>query len=174
MIKAIETKLKGCFILEPEIHHDHRGYFFENYNHKDFCQAIGLDVNFVQDNISQSKKGVLRGLHLQKAEHAQAKLVSVLQGRVQDVVVDLRTESNTYGYHFSIELSSENKKQLFIPRGFAHGFLTLSETAQLFYKCDNYYNKDSEETIMFNDKSLAIDWKMKEDEIIISAKDNLE
>ncbi len=174
MIKAIETKLKGCFILEPEIHHDERGYFFESHNHKDFCKAIGQEVRFVQDNISFSKKGVLRGLHFQKGEHAQAKLVSVIQGKVQDVVVDLRTDSDTYGQHLSIELSSENKKQLFIPRGFAHGFLTLSETARLFYKCDNYYNKDSEKTIMYTDESLGIDWKMKKDDIMISAKDNLE
>ncbi len=174
MIKAIETKLQGCFILEPEIHHDGRGYFFESHNHKSFCAAIGQEVNFVQDNISLSKKGVLRGLHFQKGDHAQAKLVSVLQGKVQDVVVDLRKNSETFGEHLSIELSAENKKQLFIPKGFAHGFLTLSESAHVLYKCDAYYNKESEKSIMYSDKSLGIHWNMERDQIMVSAKDNLE
>ncbi|WP_166523651.1 dTDP-4-dehydrorhamnose 3,5-epimerase [Flagellimonas ochracea] len=173
-MKATETKLKGCFILEPEIHYDERGYFFEIHNHKAFCEAIAQEVNFVQDNISFSKKGVLRGLHYQKGEHAQAKLVSVLHGKVQDVVVDLRKNSETFGQHLSLELSGENKKLLFVPKGFAHGFLTLSETARLFYKCDNYYNKDSEGSIMYSDESLGIDWKMEKDQIILSNKDNLE
>ncbi|WP_222983442.1 dTDP-4-dehydrorhamnose 3,5-epimerase [Flagellimonas meishanensis] len=173
-MKATETKLKGCFILEPEIHHDERGYFFESFNQRDFSKAIGMDVNFVQDNISFSKKGVLRGLHYQKGEHAQAKLVSVLEGRIQDVVVDLRKDSDTYGQHISIELSSENKKQLFVPRVFAHGFLTLSKTASVFYKCDNYYSKDSEGSIIYNDESLGINWKIPKNRIIVSAKDNME
>ncbi|WP_437396056.1 dTDP-4-dehydrorhamnose 3,5-epimerase [Flagellimonas lutimaris] len=171
MIKAIETKLKGCFILEPEIFEDERGYFFESYNHKDFCKAIGQEVNFVQDNQSFSKKGVLRGLHFQKGEYAQAKLVSVLKGRIQDVVVDLRKKSPTFGEHLSIELSSNNKKQLFVPRGFAHGFLTLSESANVFYKCDNYYNKEAEGGIRFDDVSLNIKWVTKNDSINISSRD---
>tara|TARA_R100000789_G_C2996415_1_gene147581 strand:- start:487 stop:1038 length:552 start_codon:yes stop_codon:yes gene_type:complete len=173
MIKATETKLKGCFILEPEIFEDERGYFFESYNHRDFCEAIGREVNFVQDNQSFSKKGVLRGLHFQKGEHAQAKLVSVLLGRIQDVVVDLRKNSPTFGEHLSIELNSENKKQLFVPRGFAHGFLTLSESARVLYKCDNYYNKKAEGGIIYNDYSLGIKWKTNYKKIILSKKDRL-
>jgi dTDP-4-dehydrorhamnose 3,5-epimerase len=170
-MKATETKLKGCFIIEPTIFEDERGYFFESYNHKNFCEAIGREVIFVQDNQSFSKKGVLRGLHFQKGEHAQAKLVSVLQGKIQDVVVDLRKDSPTFGQHLSIELSDENKKQVFIPRGFAHGFLTLGDTAEVFYKCDNYYNKDFEGGILCIDKELDIDWKMKSDQFILAEKD---
>ncbi|MCR9226396.1 MAG: dTDP-4-dehydrorhamnose 3,5-epimerase [Flavobacteriaceae bacterium] len=172
MIKATETTLKGCFIIEPQIFEDERGYFFESFNHKEFCEAIGQEINFVQDNQSFSKKGVLRGLHFQKGEHAQAKLVSVLSGRIQDVVVDLRKDSPTFAQHFSIELSSENKKQLFVPRGFAHGFLTLSESANVFYKCDNYYNKKAESGIKFDDSKLAIDWNISSHEILLSEKDN--
>jgi dTDP-4-dehydrorhamnose 3,5-epimerase len=171
MIKAIETKLKGCFILEPQVFEDDRGYFFESYNHKAFCNAIGREVVFVQDNFSFSKKGVLRGLHYQKGEHAQAKLVSVLEGKVQDVVVDIRKDSPTYGQHISIELSSDNKKQLFVPRGFAHGFLVLSETAHFFYKCDNYYNKEAEEGIRYDDATLGIDWNISLDHLILSERD---
>ncbi|MFC4221710.1 dTDP-4-dehydrorhamnose 3,5-epimerase [Flagellimonas marina] len=171
MIKAIETKLKGCFILQPQIFEDERGYFYESYNHKDFCEAIGREVTFVQDNQSFSKKGVLRGLHFQKGGHAQAKLVSVLQGKIQDVVVDLRKDSPTFGQHLSIELSDENKKQVFIPRGFAHGFLTLSETAKVFYKCDNYYRKEAEEGIKFDEAIIGINWKINKEKIITSEKD---
>lgn len=172
MIKATETKLKGCFILEPEIFEDERGYFFESYNHRDFCKAIEQEVNFVQDNQSFSKKGVLRGLHFQKGEHAQAKLVSVLSGRVQDVVVDLRKNSPTFGEHLSIELCGDDKKQLFVPRGFAHGFLTLSESASLFYKCDTYYNKDAEGGIRFDCPELNIEWLIGPDDLLLSKKDN--
>lgn len=171
MIKATETKLKGCFIIEPTIFEDERGYFFESYNHKDFCDAIGQEVNFVQDNQSFSKKGVLRGLHFQKGEHAQAKLVSVLTGRIQDVVVDLRKDSPTFAQHFSIELSGENKMQLFVPRGFAHGFLTLSKSATVFYKCDNYYNKNSEGGIQFDCPELNIKWLNNPNELLLSIKD---
>tara|TARA_B100000949_G_C14286809_1_gene454701 strand:+ start:1409 stop:1957 length:549 start_codon:yes stop_codon:yes gene_type:complete len=173
MIKAIETKLKGCFVIETTIFEDERGYFFESYNHKKFCEAIGQEVNFVQDNQSFSKKGVLRGLHFQKGEHVQAKLVSVLEGRIQDVVVDLRKNSPTFGEHLSFELSSESKEQLFVPRGFAHGFLTLSESARVFYKCDNYYNKDSEAGIHFGSEQLKIKWLSKVEEILHSKKDGL-
>lgn len=171
MIKATETKLKGCFILEPVIHTDERGYFFESYNHRDFCKAIGREVNFVQDNQSFSKKGVLRGLHFQKGDHAQAKLISVLSGRIQDVVVDLRKDSPTYKQHLSLELDSSEKKQLFIPRGFAHGFLTLSDNATVMYKCDNYYNKEAEGGIRFDDGELGIEWEMGPEEALVSDKD---
>tara|TARA_R110002012_G_scaffold66614_1_gene174121 strand:- start:205369 stop:205914 length:546 start_codon:yes stop_codon:yes gene_type:complete len=172
-MKVTETKLKGCFIFEPRIFEDERGYFFESFNHKTFCEAIGQQVDFVQDNQSYSKKGVLRGLHFQKGEYAQAKLVRVLEGRVLDVAVDLRKDSPTYGQHVSIELTGENKKQLFIPRGFAHGFVVLSESAHFFYKCDNYYNKESEGGVVFNDQTLKIDWKKSEKDIIVSYKDEI-
>jgi dTDP-4-dehydrorhamnose 3,5-epimerase len=171
MIKVKETRLKGCFIIEPTVYEDERGYFFESYNQKDFCKAINQEVTFVQDNQSYSKKGVLRGLHFQKGEHAQAKLVSVLEGRIQDVVVDLRKNSPTFGKHLSIELNSENKKQLFVPRGFAHGFLTLSNTAEVFYKCDNFYYKDSEGGIHYDDTKLSIGWRLSNEEIRVSKKD---
>lgn len=173
MIKAKETKLKGCFVLEPKVHVDERGYFFESYNHRDFCKAIGQEVNFVQDNQSYSKKGVLRGLHFQKGEYAQAKLISVIQGRIQDVVVDLRKDSPTFGQNLSIELSSTNKMQLFIPKGFAHGFLTLSETAEVFYKCDNYYNYQAEGGIRYDCEELAINWSIGHAEPIINEKDRM-
>ncbi|MBR9855648.1 MAG: dTDP-4-dehydrorhamnose 3,5-epimerase [Algicola sp.] len=171
MIKATETKLKGCFVLEPIIHEDERGYFFESYNHRDFCKAIGQDINFVQDNISYSKKGVLRGLHFQKGKHAQAKFVSVLEGNIQDVVVDLRKDSPTFGEYLSVELSSGNKKQLFVPRGFAHGFLALSDSAKVFYKCDNYYNKEAEEGMRYDDGRLGIDWVKVSGCFVLSKKD---
>ncbi|WP_404828054.1 dTDP-4-dehydrorhamnose 3,5-epimerase [Flagellimonas crocea] len=170
-MKATETKLKGCFVIEPQIFEDERGYFFESYNHRDFCEAIGREINFVQDNQSFSKKGVLRGLHFQKGEHAQAKLVSVLSGRIQDVVVDLRKDSPTFAQHFSMELSSENKKQLFVPRGFAHGFLTLTESAEVLYKCDNFYNKIAESGILFDCPEINIKWLMDFDDLLLSNKD---
>ncbi|RYC52378.1 dTDP-4-dehydrorhamnose 3,5-epimerase [Flagellimonas olearia] len=170
-MKVTETQLQGCFVLEPKIFEDDRGFFYESYSHKSFSEAIGREVIFVQDNFSFSKKGVLRGLHYQKGEYAQAKLVSVLEGKVQDVVVDIRKDSPTYGQHISIELSSENKRQLFVPRGFAHGFLVLSETARFFYKCDNYYNKESEEGIRYDDETLGIDWGISMDHLILSERD---
>jgi len=173
MIKATETKLKGCFIIESTIFEDERGYFFESYNHREFCEAIGQEVNFVQDNQSFSKKGVLRGLHFQKGEYAQAKLVSVLEGRIQDVVVDLRKDSPTFAQHFSIELNGEDKKQLFVPRGFAHGFLTLSESAKMLYKCDNYYFKQGEGGICFDDPDLKIQWMITTNNLLLSEKDRI-
>jgi dTDP-4-dehydrorhamnose 3,5-epimerase len=169
----IPTKLEGCFIIEPKIFNDERGYFFESYNENTFKKAIGKPVRFVQDNQSYSSKGVLRGLHYQTGEHAQAKLVRVLQGEVLDVAVDIRPNSTTYGEYISVLLSAENQKQFFIPRGFAHGFLVLSETATFFYKCDNFYNKESEGGIIYDDVSLNIDWKFPKDEFIISEKDAL-
>lgn len=169
----IETKLKGCFLLEPKIILDERGYFMESFNENTFHKGIGQPVHFVQDNQSYSTRGVLRGLHYQTEEHAQAKLVRVLQGEVLDVAVDIRPESDTYGQHVAVLLSAENQKQLFIPRGFAHGFVVLSETATFFYKCDNFYNKESEGGIIFNDPSLQIDWQLSESELLISEKDNI-
>jgi dTDP-4-dehydrorhamnose 3,5-epimerase len=167
----IPTKLDGCFVIEPKIFNDERGYFLESFNENTFQKGIGQPVHFVQDNQSYSSKGVLRGLHYQTGEHAQAKLVRVLQGEVLDVVVDIRPDSKTYGESFSVVLSGENQKQFFIPRGFAHGFIVLSETATFFYKCDNFYNKESEGGIIYNDKSLNIDWQFSNAELLISEKD---
>lgn len=172
-MKFTETKLKGCFIFEPKIIQDERGYFMESFNEKAFQNAIGKPIHFVQDNQSFSTKGVLRGLHYQAGEHAQAKLVRVLQGEVLDVAVDIRPESETYGQYEAVVLSSENQKQFYVPKGFAHGFLVLSETATFFYKCDNFYNKESEGGIHFMDESLAIDWIFDSEELIISEKDRL-
>lgn len=166
-----ETKLKGCYILEPKVFQDNRGYFFESFNQNIFNKLIGENINFIQDNESFSLKGVLRGLHYQTGEYAQAKLVRVIKGAVLDVAVDNRKNSSTYGEHVSIELSEENKKQLFIPRGFAHGFMVLSDTAIFSYKCDNFYNKESEGGIIYNDESLNIDWQLNETEFIVSEKD---
>jgi len=168
-----ETKLKGCFILEPKIIKDERGYFMESFNEKTFQNGVGKEVRFVQDNQSFSSKGVLRGLHYQTGEHAQAKLVRVLQGEVLDVAVDIRPGSETYGQYVSVLLSGENQTQFFIPRGFAHGFLVLSDTATFFYKCDNFYNKDSEGGLIFNDTTLNIDWGFPEEKLIISEKDQI-
>jgi dTDP-4-dehydrorhamnose 3,5-epimerase len=170
-MKFLETKLKGCYVIEPKIIQDERGYFMESFNEKTFQNAIGKPIHFVQDNQSYSTKGVLRGLHYQTGEHAQAKLVRVLEGEVLDVAVDIRPDSETFGHYEAVVLSAENQKQFFVPRGFAHGFLVLSETATFFYKCDNFYNKESEGGIHFSDESLAIDWLFELDELIISEKD---
>jgi dTDP-4-dehydrorhamnose 3,5-epimerase len=170
-MKFIETKLKGCFILEPKIIKDERGYFMESFNEETFQEGIGQKVTFVQDNQSFSTKGVLRGLHYQCGEYAQAKLVRVLQGEVLDVAVDLRPDSKTYGQYESVVLSAENQLQFFMPRGFAHGFLVLSETATFFYKCDNLYNKESEAGLIFNDETLNINWNFPFKDLIISDKD---
>lgn len=170
-MKAIETKLKGCFILEPTIFEDKRGYFFESFNEEKFNLLIKKKVSFVQDNESFSSKGVLRGLHYQAGQHAQAKLVRVIKGKVLDVAVDIRANSKTFGQHIAVELSEDNKNQLFIPRGFAHGFVVLSDTAIFSYKCDNFYNKASEGGIIFNDPKLNIDWQLPEKELLVSEKD---
>lgn len=169
----IESPLKGCFILEPKVFHDDRGYFLESFNQNTFNQGIGSEVTFVQDNQSYSSRGVLRGLHYQCGTHAQAKLVRVLEGEVLDVAVDLRPDSETYGQSYTIVLSAENKKQFYIPRGFAHGFLVTSPTATFFYKCDNFYNKESEGGIIYNDPALGIDWGIPAQELIISDKDTV-
>jgi dTDP-4-dehydrorhamnose 3,5-epimerase len=168
-----ETQLKGCFILEPQVFKDKRGYFVETYNQAIFNKELSLDINFVQDNESQSSKGVLRGLHYQLGEYAQAKLVRVIKGRVLDVVVDLRPNSPTFGKHVSVELSEQNKKQIFVPRGFGHGFLVLEDETIFSYKCDNFYNKKSEAGIIYNDENLAIDWQFPEQDLIVSEKDLL-
>ena len=170
-MKVFKTPLDGCIVLSPTLFSDYRGSFYESYKKTILDDFLGYKVEFVQDNESFSSKGVLRGLHFQKGVYAQAKLVRVVQGAVLDVAVDLRLESPTYGQHFSIELSSENKKQLFIPRGFAHGFVVLSDTALFSYKCDNYYNKASESGIIYNDPTLNIDWKFPDDQLQLSKKD---
>lgn len=172
-MKITETELEGCFILEPQIFRDERGYFIESYNKQTFEKAVGSTINFVQDNQSFSTFGIIRALHYQTGEFAQAKLVRVLSGRVLDVAVDLRINSKTFGKHIAIELSAENKKQLFIPRGFAHGFSVLSETAEFFYKCDNYYNKASEGGIVYNDAALSINWQIPENKVQVSEKDQV-
>ncbi|MGB6153776.1 MAG: dTDP-4-dehydrorhamnose 3,5-epimerase [Pricia sp.] len=168
---AVETELKGCFIIEPRLFEDERGHFYESYNEKTFNSAIGQKIKFVQDNQSHSRFGVVRALHYQIGNAAQAKLVRVTKGKVLDVAVDLREGSPTFGQYFSIELSEENKKQLFIPRGFAHGFSVLSETADFLYKCDNYYNKEAERGIIYNDATLKINWQVDDSEAVISDKD---
>ena len=170
-MNIIPTKLEGCFIIEPNIIRDERGYFMETFNESRFEAATGTRAHFVQDNQSFSTKGVLRGLHYQTGEHAQAKLVRVLQGEVLDVAVDIRPGSKTFGEQVSVVLSADNQKQFYLPRGFAHGFLVLSDTATFFYKCDNFYNKESEGGVIYNDSSLAIDWMMDEETLIISEKD---
>lgn len=172
-MKIKETPLKDCYIFEPTIFEDDRGYFFEKYNEKRFEELTGLNGHFVQDNISKSSYGVIRGIHLQKGEHAQAKLVSCLEGRVWDVAVDLRKDSPTFGKWFGIELTAENKTQLYVPRGFGHGFSVLSETAVFAYKCDNFYNKESEAGVLYSDSYLNIDWKIPEQDAVLSEKDQI-
>ncbi|MCZ2225001.1 MAG: dTDP-4-dehydrorhamnose 3,5-epimerase [Chitinophagales bacterium] len=166
-----QTPLKDCFIIRDTVIKDSRGYFFESFNKKKFFELTGLDIDFVQDNQSKSSKGVVRGLHYQKGEFSQAKLVRVLKGKVLDVAVDLRRSSPTFGKHISVELTEDNNTQLFVPRGFAHGFAVLSDEAIFFYKCDNYYNKEQDTGIFYNDLELNINWQLNKDEIIVSEKD---
>ncbi len=166
----IETEIEGLLIVEPRVFKDERGYFFESYNQKNFLD-FGIDVNFVQDNQSMSQKDVLRGLHYQKPTYAQAKLVSVVRGAVLDVAVDIRKGSSTYGKHYSILLSEENKKIFYIPEGFAHGFLTLEDDTLFSYKCSNFYNTESEDALLWNDSDLNIDWGIENP--ILSEKDKL-
>ncbi len=170
-MKVTKTNLNDCFVIEPTVFGDHRGYFFESYNKEQFRTETGLEVNFIQDNEAFSHKGALRGLHFQKEEFAQAKLVRVTHGVVLDVTVDLRADSPTFLSHIAVELSAENKKQLFVPRGFAHGYVVLSDTAIFNYKCDNIYNKEAEGGILYSDETLDINWKLKPSELIISEKD---
>jgi len=166
-----QTPLEGCVVLKPTIHGDERGFFYESFNQRTFDKLIGSNTIFVQDNQSYSKQGVLRGLHLQKGNAAQAKLVRVLKGEVLDVAVDLRSKSKTYGQHFSVRLSEENKLQMLVPRGFAHGFVVLSEDAMFQYKCDNYYDRDAEYGINYADPDLNIDWILTADQLTIAEKD---
>ncbi|KAA3623953.1 MAG: dTDP-4-dehydrorhamnose 3,5-epimerase [Flavobacterium sp.] len=170
-MEKIETPLKDCFIFKPRVFADARGTFYESYNRKTFEQITGLDVDFVQDNQSISSYGVIRGLHFQRGNMAQAKLVRAVKGRVLDIVVDIRKGSETFGKSFSVELNEENNLQLFVPRGFAHGFITLSEEAVFAYKCDNYYDKESESGIIYNDATLSLDWHLPKEDFIISDKD---
>ena len=170
-MQFIPTSIPDVVIIEPKVWNDPRGYFFESYRHDLFQQHIGK-IDWVQDNESYSTLGTLRGLHYQLAPHAQSKLVRVIQGKVLDVAVDIRKSSPTFGQHVSVELSSDNKRQLFIPRGFAHGFVVLSETAIFQYKVDNYYNKDCDRGIAFNDPALAIDWQLDLGQALLSDKDN--
>jgi dTDP-4-dehydrorhamnose 3,5-epimerase len=169
-MKVNSTSFEGLFVLEPQVFGDERGYFFESYNAATF-KKNNLDFNWVQDNQSSSSYGVLRGLHFQKPPHAQTKLIRVLRGEILDVVVDMRPASASFGKSYTIVLSGDNQLQLLIPKGFAHGFSVLSERADVFYKCDALYNKESESGILFNDPKLAIDWQIPEDKMIVSAKD---
>lgn len=168
------TKLEGCYVIEPNVIKDNRGYFMESFNESRFEEGTGMKVHFVQDNQSFSAKGVLRGLHYQTGEHAQAKLIRVIHGEVLDVAVDIRPGSKTFGQHEAVLLSGENQRQLFIPRGFAHGFLVLSDTAVFFYKCDNFYNRESEGGIIYNDPSIGINWSMPEEMLTVSDKDKVQ
>ena len=170
-MKVTPTLFNEVFILNPKLHIDFRGSFKESFNQKKFESSVGIGILFCQDNLTHSKKGVLRGLHYQLPPFAQTKLVSVLQGTVLDVVVDVRKGSPTFGHHFSCELSAENQLQLFIPRGFAHGFITLSETSIFMYKVDQYYNFKSEGSITPDDPALGIDWQLPKSEWIQSEKD---
>lgn len=171
MTEIIPTGIEGLLIVKPRVFKDARGYFFETFSVREFKAATGMDIDFVQDNQARSTFGVLRGLHFQKGEHAQAKLVRVSVGRVIDVAVDIRPGSPTFGKHVAVELSEENFMQFFIPRGFAHGYIVLSETAVFQYKTDNYYCPESEGAIIWNDPELSIDWKLPESQIILSEKD---
>ena len=173
-MKLIQTSLNDCYLIEPTIFEDDRGYFYEKFNENKFQELTSITGRFIQDNISKSSYGVLRGIHLQKGEHAQAKLVSCIEGCVWDIAVDLRRNSSTFGKWFGVELSAENKKQLYIPRGFGHGFSVLSQTAIFSYKCDNYYNKESEGGLLWNDMDINIDWKLPEKDILLSEKDKIQ
>lgn len=169
-MNVIKTKIEGVIIIEPRVFEDSRGYFFESFSQKQFEEKVCKTI-FVQDNESKSSLGVLRGLHFQKPPYAQSKLVRVIKGSVLDVAVDIRKGSPSFGKYVSVELSEENKKQFFVPRGFAHGFVVLSEEAIFQYKCDNFYVPDAEGALAWNDPNLNIDWKMNTDELILSDKD---
>mgnify|MGYP003627300503 CR=1 FL=1 len=172
-MKIIETFLKGCFIIEPTFFKDNRGCFLLEYNKKEFQEKIGFEGDFVLGNQSTSQYGVVRGLHLQRGDFEQAKLVRVVKGKILDVAVDARKDSKTFGKVFTIELSAENNKQLFVPRGFLHGFSVLENDTIVSYKCDNYYEPEAEDGVLFNDVDLNIDWRLSDDDIIISEKDKV-
>lgn len=169
-MNIIETSIEGVVVIEPKVFGDHRGYFFESFSQKDFCEKV-RQVSFVQDNESKSCYGVVRGLHFQKPPHAQSKLVRVVKGAVLDVAVDIRKGSPTFGQHVAVELSEENHRQLFIPRGFAHGFAVLTDEVVFQYKCDNFYAPQSEGAIAWDDPDLGIDWRIPADKVVLSAKD---
>lgn len=170
-MNVIKTDIEGVFVIEPQVFGDERGYFFESFNAERFLAQTGVEVTFVQDNESRSKRGVLRGLHFQKKPHAQAKLVRVVQGRVLDVAVDIRPESPTFGKYVATELSGENHRQMFIPKGFAHGYVVLEDDTIFQYKCDEFYHPESEDGIAWNDPQIGIEWGIPENEIILSEKD---
>ena len=169
-MNVIKTDIEGVVIIEPTVYGDERGYFFESWSQREFDEKVRR-VRFVQDNESKSKYGVLRGLHFQRGEHAQSKLVRVVSGRVLDVAVDVRAGSPTFGRYVAVELSAENKRQLFIPRGFAHGFSVLSATATFQYKCDNAYAPQSEGSVIWNDPAIGIDWRLPTSDVVLSEKD---
>lgn len=170
---AIKTEIEGVYIIEPKVFGDERGYFFESFNEERFTAETGIKTRFVQDNESKSKYGVLRGLHFQKPPYAQSKLVRVVKGRVLDVAVDIRVGSPTYGKYVAVELTEDNHRQLFLPRGMAHGFAVLSEEAIFQYKCDNFYHPESEGSIAWNDPAIGIEWGIEAADILLSEKDKL-
>ena len=172
-MEVLKTAIEGLLIIDPTVFGDSRGYFFESYNKQRFEEATGLDIDFVQDNQSKSCYGVLRGLHFQKPPYAQSKLVRCVRGRVLDVAVDIRKSSPTFGKYIAVELTEDNHRQLFIPHGFAHGFVVLSDEAIFQYKCDNFYNKESEGAIAWNDPEIGIDWGIPSADIILSDKDKV-
>ena len=171
-MKIHQTGIAGLVVIEPDVHGDSRGYFMESFSARKFKELTGLDAEFVQDNESKSSYGVVRGLHFQRPPHAQSKLVRVVSGRVLDVAVDLRPGSETYGKHFSVELTGDNHLQMFIPKGFAHGFAVLSDEAVFQYKCDDYYAPEYEGAVAWDDPDLAIDWKIPHDDVRVSEKDS--
>ncbi|MFO8002585.1 MAG: dTDP-4-dehydrorhamnose 3,5-epimerase [Marinilabilia sp.] len=171
-MQILQTKIPGLIIIEPDVFSDRRGYFYESYSLQKYREH-GIQNEFVQDNVSSSVRGVVRGLHYQLGPYAQGKLIQVLKGTVLDVAVDLRQGSPTYGEYLSLEVSEENHRQFYVPRGFAHGFSVLSKEVIFTYKCDNYYNKEAERGINFRDPALGIDWQIPENEIIISPKDQV-
>lgn len=173
-MNVITTPFEGLFILEPRVFGDERGYFFESFNEQVFEQATGFRNKFVQDNQARSVKNVLRGLHYQNEPIAQTKLIRCLSGSIWDVVVDLRKDSATYKQWYGVELSDENKRQFLVPRGFAHGYSVLSDSAEVFYKCDNFYSKENEGGVLYNDPSLGIDWKINLSDAIVSDKDKVQ
>lgn len=169
-MNVLRTDIEGLVIIEPKVHGDERGYFFESFSERDFAAGVA-ETSFVQDNESRSVYGVVRGLHFQRPPHSQAKLVRVVKGRVLDVAVDLRKDSPTFGRHIAVELSEENHRQVFLPKGFAHGFSVLSEEAVFQYKCDDYYAPECEGAVAWDDPDLDIDWKVPADKVILSEKD---
>ena len=170
-MNIIKTPIEGLLIIEPRVFNDDRGYFYESFNKKSLKEATGADIDFVQDNQARSTINVLRGLHYQNNPHAQSKLIRALEGTIWDVVVDIRKDSKTFGQWYGVELSAENKRQFLIPKGFAHGYSVLSETAEVFYKCDDFYSKQDEGGVSYADPSLNIDWKIKLTDAIVSEKD---